>query len=262
MRAPNRLDRGGDVALHGQLYARLRRALADGTYAPGQALPSEPSLAQIHRVSRTTVRRALARLAEEGRVARRHGSGTYVLGGAQDGTTADDVHEMLADLKDMSERTTTRLISFRHVATPDFVRAASPDFSAECLCIERTRSAGGVPFSRVWSYVPTPFAGRLTREKLGNDATLVALTRVGARPARAQQSTTAVAATTDLARDLRVPTGSPLCFLRRHIVDAKGKPVEYVEYAFVPDLYEERLDLRLRRRGSSIGWQPSASGHV
>jgi GntR family transcriptional regulator len=216
----------------------------------------------MHRVSRTTVRRALARLAEEGRVARRHGSGTYVLGGAQAGTTVDDVHEMLADLSDMADRTTTRLIGFRRIATPDFVRAASPAFSAECLCIERTRSVGRVPLARVWSYVPAPYASRLTRQKLGNDATLLALVRAGARPVRAQQSTTAVAATTDLAKDLRVPTGSPLCFLRRHIVDAKGKPVEYVEYAFVPDLYEERLELRIRRRGSSIGWQPSASGHI
>ena len=55
----------------------LHQQLTDGTIAPGAALPSEPDLARSTNLSRTTVRRALARLAEEGMIERRHGSGTY-----------------------------------------------------------------------------------------------------------------------------------------------------------------------------------------
>lgn len=60
-----------------QLYHHLARELAEGRFAPDEPLPSEPDLVRLHRVSRTTVRRALDRLEQEGRIARRRGSGTY-----------------------------------------------------------------------------------------------------------------------------------------------------------------------------------------
>ena len=45
--------------------------------SPSRALPSEPDLVARYRVSRTTVRRALQLLEQEGRILRRRGSGTY-----------------------------------------------------------------------------------------------------------------------------------------------------------------------------------------
>ncbi len=47
-------------------------------YEPGSRLPSEDDLAKELRVSRATIRSALARMAGEGLVVRRQGDGTYV----------------------------------------------------------------------------------------------------------------------------------------------------------------------------------------
>lgn len=44
----------------------------------GQKLPSETALTQVYGVSRITIRQALAQLVEEGYVARRQGSGTFI----------------------------------------------------------------------------------------------------------------------------------------------------------------------------------------
>src|ERR1700733_1105540 len=68
---------GRGVARYYLLYEHLSGALNDGTIPAGGALPSEPELVARHKLSRTTVRRALARLEEEGRIVRRRGSGTF-----------------------------------------------------------------------------------------------------------------------------------------------------------------------------------------
>jgi DNA-binding GntR family transcriptional regulator len=64
------------------LYERVRQAIAasiaDGTYAPGDRLPSEARLAEDLGVNRLTVRRAIEELARAGVVESRQGSGTYV----------------------------------------------------------------------------------------------------------------------------------------------------------------------------------------
>jgi GntR family transcriptional regulator, uxu operon transcriptional repressor len=60
----------------------LRQTLLDqlqsGQWRAGERLPTERELAQRHRVSRTTVRKALADLKQQGLIEQTVGSGTYV----------------------------------------------------------------------------------------------------------------------------------------------------------------------------------------
>ena len=49
-----------------RVYKQILQALKDNTYPIGSLLPAEPELEKIYGVSRTTVRRAIAQLAEEG----------------------------------------------------------------------------------------------------------------------------------------------------------------------------------------------------
>jgi GntR family transcriptional regulator len=61
-------------------YYAVKRHLLDfiGTLEPGVPVPTERELAERLHTSRTTVRQALSELVVEGRLVRRHGSGTYV----------------------------------------------------------------------------------------------------------------------------------------------------------------------------------------
>jgi GntR family transcriptional regulator len=56
----------------------LRHAIADGTYRPGDQLPSESQLADQHSSSRPTVRRALRELRLRGLIETRQGKGAFV----------------------------------------------------------------------------------------------------------------------------------------------------------------------------------------
>src|SRR5271168_2882538 len=69
---------GAGVSLHRQLFLVLHDEIARGAIAPGDALPTEQSLCDQFGVSRITVRRALADLAEQGYIERRQGVGSFV----------------------------------------------------------------------------------------------------------------------------------------------------------------------------------------
>ncbi|MEO3873913.1 PLP-dependent aminotransferase family protein [Nonomuraea sp. B12E4] len=75
---PISLQRGSDAPLTAQLADWLRRAMLDGTLAPGERLPSSRALAAQLAVSRTVVTEAYQQLYAEGWLDGRHGSGTFV----------------------------------------------------------------------------------------------------------------------------------------------------------------------------------------
>ena len=66
------------VPLHRQLFLVLHDEIARGAIPAGDPLPTEQELCDQFGVSRITVRRALADLAEAGLVERRHGIGSFV----------------------------------------------------------------------------------------------------------------------------------------------------------------------------------------
>jgi GntR family transcriptional regulator len=66
------------VPLHRQLFLVLHDEIDRGVIAPGEALPTEQTLCDQFGVSRITVRRALADLAEQGYIERRQGVGSFV----------------------------------------------------------------------------------------------------------------------------------------------------------------------------------------
>jgi DNA-binding FadR family transcriptional regulator len=69
--------------VHGRLYERvaaeIAASIASGVYPVGRRLPAERELAQMHSVSRPTVREAIIALELDGLVEVRTGSGVYVM---------------------------------------------------------------------------------------------------------------------------------------------------------------------------------------
>jgi GntR family transcriptional regulator/MocR family aminotransferase len=72
------LDRSSSTPLYQQLCGDLRRAITDGTLAPGTRLPSTRALTGPLDISRNTAASAFNQLRSEGYLHRRVGSGTYV----------------------------------------------------------------------------------------------------------------------------------------------------------------------------------------
>jgi GntR family transcriptional regulator len=75
-----KIDRSESLALHEQVAAEIRRAIAEGEAAPGERMPPARDLAAILGVNSNTVLRALRLLRDEGLLEFRRGRGVTVAG--------------------------------------------------------------------------------------------------------------------------------------------------------------------------------------
>jgi len=75
-----KVDRTEPLALHEQVAAEIRRAIAEGEAAPGERMPPARDLAAILGVNSNTVFRALRLLRDEGLLEFRRGRGVTVAG--------------------------------------------------------------------------------------------------------------------------------------------------------------------------------------
>ena len=231
------------IARYQQVYTVLSQALAEGSIAAGQALPSEPTLVRQYGVSRTTVRRALARLAAEGSIVRRRGSGTFARGGLAKSGSTRKVTRLLDDLRRVGSNTRSKLLAFEHVSTPDFLLREWPEFGEQALLIRRLRSVEDEPVVLATVYVPEVLAPLLTPRRLGLDTVLVALDKLGHRAVTADQQTNAVAADPFSAEHLRCPVGAALLNVRQLARDAKGQILDFTNFVYRPDCYELRMQI-------------------
>ena len=65
--------------LYEQIYMDIFNAITNGKYKPGERIPSEKELAEKYGVSRITSKKALEMLAEEGKIVRMAGKGSFVI---------------------------------------------------------------------------------------------------------------------------------------------------------------------------------------
>jgi GntR family transcriptional regulator len=89
------IDRHEPVALHDQVAAEIRRAIADGEAAPGDRLPLAKDIAAVLGVNKNTVLRAMHLLRDEGLLEFTRGRGITVSGTPQMGAVLNRVHELV-----------------------------------------------------------------------------------------------------------------------------------------------------------------------
>jgi DNA-binding GntR family transcriptional regulator len=92
---PVKIDRHDPVALHEQVAAEIRRAIADGEAKSGERLPPARDLAAVIGVNRNTVLRALRQLRDEGLLEFRRGRGITVAGTPEQGAVVTRAKELV-----------------------------------------------------------------------------------------------------------------------------------------------------------------------
>ena len=90
------IDRSEPVALHDQVAAEIRRAIAEGEAGPGERLPLVKDIAGVLGVNKNTVLRAMHILREEGLLEFRRGRGITVAGTPERSAVLSRVRETVA----------------------------------------------------------------------------------------------------------------------------------------------------------------------
>lgn len=242
-----------------RVYLSLRDQITGGELREGESLPGEQKLAEIHGVSRVTVRRALDALAQGDLIERRAGSGTRVrMLPASGQRAAMDFNTLMPQLVEMGQQTTARLLSFSYGTAPDFVIAAMKlEGDAKVQMATRVRLAAEVPFSHLTTYVPARIAQNYSENDLATTPLFKLLERSGVQIKEAHQSVSATLAGPDVAEALEVAIGSALLSLRRVVRDVEGNGVEYLSGLYRPDMFRLEMPLARVGQGAARHWEPA-----
>jgi GntR family transcriptional regulator len=89
------IDRSEPVALHDQVAAEIRRAIAEGEAGPGERLPLAKDIAAVLGVNKNTVLRALHILRDEGLLEFQRGRGITVAGSLERGLVVTRIRELV-----------------------------------------------------------------------------------------------------------------------------------------------------------------------
>ncbi|HHY46350.1 MAG TPA: GntR family transcriptional regulator [Firmicutes bacterium] len=133
--------------LYLQVKDKLAEMIENKVYKYGEKLPSEPELARMFGVSRSTVREASRSLAQEGIVMIRHGLGTFVTGSYA--AVKSDIEELHSITKTIAQRGwipgTIRARMHEEPADDELIERLQMEEPGPVIHIERVRTANGKP---------------------------------------------------------------------------------------------------------------------
>jgi len=223
----------------------LVRALDEGEWKPGEAIPSEIELATRFQVSQGTVRKAVDELASEHLLVRRQGKGTFVA----------THHEAkirfrflrLAPNGGEQQPTQSQVLSCkRQRATADMARSLGLKAGDSVIAIRRLLSFAGRAAVVDDIFLPASLFNGLSADILTSYVgPLYGLleSKFGVKMVRADEQLTAVAATDELSGLLGVEAGNPLLKVDRISYTYADRPVELRTGHYLTDHYHYRNSL-------------------
>jgi GntR family transcriptional regulator len=193
-----------------------------------------------YEISRSTVRRALARLEAEGGIERKRGSGTFARQRKPEATAPRDLSPVLDVAASAPVGATSRTITFQHIPTPAFLLGEQPEFGASTLLIRQIRYVEREPMALQTAYLPAEIGGGLTRQRLGAEggAILTTLATLGHRSSSLEREFAALAADPLAADSLGLAVGAPVFNVRTLARDPERRILAYVSCMYRPDRYE------------------------
>lgn len=246
-----RLDHGSALPLHVQAEQSLRNLLARLEKSSSTSLPNEIALANAMGVSRNTLRTAIARLVQEGRLERRVGVGTRIVEPkVHSGVGA--WHSFTREMEANGIKVETFSISARIGSAPakalDGLRLEE---GKKVLCLDRVRGWKGTPVVHFRSYIH-PRLDLTESDDFTQPLYELIQRRCGVIADESEEELTAVAADQRHARMLGVEPGAPLLRRCRYVMDTRRQPMEYAIVHYRGDRFDLSLKLRHRWGGSGI----------
>lgn len=236
------IDRLSSIPLYHQLTQIFREQITAGDFPEGSLFPSEQEIIARYGVSRTTVRLALAAIADLGLIRREQGRGTFVAA-IKVFSQLPQLSSFTEEVKRLGKKPGTELLSF--------VRAQAPFRIAEQLNIDpeqrilhavRMRTADGKAIALAFSWfndIHFPQVRDIDYSQLSLYG--IFEQQLGLTILKATQQTWADIANSDEVKMLKIPKGTPVLRLARTTLIATdqpgGTPIETVEAAFIGEMY-------------------------
>jgi GntR family transcriptional regulator len=216
----------GAPPIYAQVATLLRQRITNGDLSSGDKLPKELDLALELGISRVPVRQALAILAREGLVRRRHGVGTFVA----DVILKREVFRLQGVVGwSTSAGSTHRLISVKKVVPQAKVSGFfGLQHGQEVTRVVRSRSRDRMPFNYIVNFLPADVQDRIGRQDFGSHTMVDILRkRLKIRLGAVRQIIEAQPADPAVAGELGLATSAPVLYVETRIWRKNGTPLMF-----------------------------------
>jgi GntR family transcriptional regulator len=234
------------IPLYKKIYFDIKQAIKDGKYPVGSFLPAEAELCEQYSASRTTIRKALSILGEEGYLRIKQGRGTEVL---EASTTQElsGITSITETLKKKGYEVSVHGMCIQKMNVPDFLtdKLRLPA-NNEVYKVERLIYADEHPIAYIINYLdakPLPYFENFTNSFVGLYSFLERKYNVVLM--EATETLSACVADFTESQLLHIPVGAPLLCSKR-ISSINGSPFEYGISKLVADRYEYSIYLKGR----------------
>jgi GntR family histidine utilization transcriptional repressor len=218
-----------EARIRGQIEARIR----SGEWAPGTRIPFEHELVAEHGCARATVNKALSRLAREGLIERRRRAGSFV--------ARPHIRSAMIGVPDIGLLVAARGEPYYWQLADRGVDTDAPDEavarkSGRWLRLAGAHHASASPFGWEARWIDLTTVPEAEAINFAEEAPGTWL--LGHVPwSDARHRISAVAASTTVARHLKLATGTP-CLQIERWTWRQGEPVTYVRQTFPGDRYD------------------------
>ena len=236
------------IPAYKEMYRTLKREILEGEYSVGELLPTETRLGVRFQASRTTVRRAMNMLAQEGFVRMKQGYGTVVLD-CKARQKMNRITSVSETLQKKGHHVTARRIeadirpASLHIAKMLGIREDTP-----VVRLQRLVDMDGKPLAIMKNYIPVALVPGIENSLKEIPSLYQYLEdRYGIIIQAAQDNYSARNASAEEAELLDVPEGTALLYLRRVCYTENG-PVTVDRVLVLGDRYEVELSMTGREK--------------
>ena len=226
----------------------IQQSIEDGSLKPNDKLPTVVELCETYGVSKITVKRAIDLLTEQGYVASKRGSGTYVKSSSDlpidnfDFTQSDRARGFTVEHSGAGQKITSVVYDFSIVNPPEDVArhlGISPDDFTYHHC--RVRCLDDTPIVIEYTYMPLDLIPGLKKAELYKSVYRYIREEVGLKIASFHRIIRAIPATDEEAERLNTTPGSPLLEIEQVGFLDDGTAFEYSQSRNVGNRSELRI---------------------
>lgn len=237
------LNRQSPVPLYYQLKEIFRSWITSGKFDSDRRFPSESELQRQFKVSRMTIRRALAELVNEGFLVREQGRGSFVVRPR----VQDQLRQLTSFTEDMQLRglsTASRILDFQVVKDKEAAQKMGIPDDEELVQLRRLRFVEGEPIAIQNAFVRHRFCPGIVERGLIEGSLYKTLEEgYGLKLGRAVQTVEAKPADDYEAKLLGLVVEQPVLVLERLTYLTTGEPIELVRSAYRGDRYRFAVEL-------------------
>ena len=213
--------------------------------APHGKLPSEREMCEMWGLNRATLRAAIRRLIEMGRVYSLKGSGTYVAPPKLE-RNLQDAKSTTESVRGAGHKLVTRVLEAQIIKATQYVAEKMRIRPGQDIFyMRRLRIMDGVPYMVETNYVNLSLCPRLVEYDFNDESLYRVLNYHNIYPCQGTESVGITYATESEAKHLQIEAGGHLFFLTGITEDQNGTPVEYFKSVARPD--KVRFSSVLRR---------------